>query len=139
VKALDRKLVRDLWQLRSQALTVALVVGSAFAGFAGSIATYESLVAAREAFYESARFAHVFVALKRAPRALEARLAEVPGIADVQTSVEFDATVDVPGLAEPVIGRMIGLPERDAMRLNRLVVKRGRAPDAGRSGEAVVS
>ena len=40
VKALDRKLLRDLWHLRSQVVTVALVVGSAVAGFAGSLATY---------------------------------------------------------------------------------------------------
>ena len=43
VKALDRKLLRDLWRQRSQVVTVALVVGSAFSGFAGSLATYHSL------------------------------------------------------------------------------------------------
>ena len=109
VKALDRKLVRDIWHLRSQVVTVALVVGSAFAGFTGSIATYESLVAAREAFYESARFAHVFADLKRAPRSLERRLGEIPGVSDAETTVVFDTTLDVPGVAEPLIGRMIGL------------------------------
>ena len=35
MKAIDRKLLRDLWQMRSQVLTVALVVASAFSGFAG--------------------------------------------------------------------------------------------------------
>ena len=139
MKALDRKLLRDLWHLKSQVATVALVVGSAFAGFAGSIATYESLVDARESFYEAAHFAQVFVDLKRAPRALERRLAEIPGVADVQATVAFDATLDVPDIAEPVIGRMIGLPARDGFRLNQLVIRRGRAPDPGRAGEAVVS
>ena len=45
VRAIDRKLLRDLWQMRSQVVTVALVVGSAFSGFAGSFATYYSLEA----------------------------------------------------------------------------------------------
>jgi len=53
VRAIDRKLLRDLWDMRSQVLTVALVVGAAFSGFAGSFATYYSLVSARESFYES--------------------------------------------------------------------------------------
>ena len=48
MKALDRKLLRDLWQMRSQVVTVALVVASAFSGFAGSLATYYSLEQARE-------------------------------------------------------------------------------------------
>jgi putative ABC transport system permease protein len=139
VKALDRKLLRDLWHLRSQVVTVALVVGSAFAGFAGSLATYESLVDARESFYGSARFAHVFADLKRAPRGLERRLAGIPGVSDAETTVVSDATLDIPGIAEPVIGRMIGLPAGERQRQNQLVIRQGRAPEPGRAGEAVVS
>ncbi len=139
MKALDRKLLRDLWHLRSQVVTVALVVGSAVAGFAGSLATYVSLVDARDSFYESARFADVFADLKRAPRAIERRLAEIPGVSDAEATVAFDATIDVAGVAEPVIGRMIGLPADGPSRLNRLVIRRGRAPEPGRAGEAVVS
>ena len=52
----------------------------------------------------------MFADLKRAPRALERRLAEIPGVADVEATVAFDATIDVAGVAEPMIGRMIGLP-----------------------------
>jgi putative ABC transport system permease protein len=139
VKALDRKLLRDVWHLRSQVVTVALVVGSAFAGFVGSIATYESLVAARDAFYDSARFAHVFADLKRAPSSLERRLGEIPGVSDAETTVVFDTTLDVPGVAEPLIGRMIGLPADGQARQNRLVIRQGRAPERGAGGEVVVS
>ena len=139
MRALNRKLLRDVWQLKSQVLTVALVVASAFSGFAGSVATYYSLVNARDAFYESARFGHVFSDIKRAPLAVERRILELPGVGDAETTVVFDATLDVPGVAEPVIGRMTGLPEATAPRLNRLVIRRGRAPEAGRAGEVVVS
>ena len=98
-----------------------------------------SLVDARDSFYESARFADVFADLKRAPRAIERRLAEIPGVSDAEATVAFDATIDVAGVAEPVIGRMIGLPADGPSRLNRLVIRRGRAPEPGRAGEAVVS
>jgi putative ABC transport system permease protein len=139
VKALDRKLLRDLWDLRSQVLTVALVVGAAFSGFAGSFATYYSLVSARESFYESARFADVFADVKRAPRTLLRPLLEIPGVSDAEATVVFDVTLDIPGVAEPVIGRLIGLPEDRAPQLNQLVIRRGRAPEPGRAGEVVVS
>ena len=139
MKAIDRKLLRDLWQMRSQVVTVALVVGSAFSGFAGSFATYYSLVEARASFYESAHFGDVFADVKRAPRALERRIVEIPGVGDAETTVNFDVTLDLPDVAEPVIGRMIGLPEDGASRLNRLVIRRGRAPEPGQSSEVVVS
>jgi len=139
VKAIDRKLLRDLWQMRSQVVTVALVVASAFSGFAGSLATYYSLEQAREQFYESARFGHVFADLKRAPREIERRIAGIPGVSEAETTVVFDVTLDVAGVAEPIVGRMIGLPESGARRLDRLVIRRGRAPERGAPGEVVVS
>ncbi len=139
MKAIDRKLLRDLWQMRSQVVTVALVVASAFSGFAGSIATYYSLDQARERFYESARFGNVFADIKRAPREIERSIAAIPGVSDAQTTVVFDVTLDVPGVAEPLVGRMIGLPEAGAQRLDKLVIRRGRAPERGAAGEVVVS
>ena len=99
MKAIDRKLLRDLWQMRSQVVTVALVVGSAFSGFAGSFATYYSLVEARASFYESAHFGDVFADVKRAPQALERRIVEIPGVGDAETTVNFDVTLDLPDVA----------------------------------------
>ena len=42
MKVIDRKLLPDVWLMRSQIVTIALVVGSAFAGFGGSLATYDT-------------------------------------------------------------------------------------------------
>jgi putative ABC transport system permease protein len=139
VKAIDRKLLRDLWQMRSQVVTVALVVASAFSGFAGSLATYYSLEQAREEFYETARFGQVFADIKRAPREIERRIAAIPGVSDAETTVVFDVTLDVAGVAEPIVGRMIGLPEAGARRLDQVVIRRGRAPERGGPAEVVVS
>jgi putative ABC transport system permease protein len=139
VKAIDRKLVRDLWQLKSQVVTVALVVASALSGFVGSFATYYSLVDAREAFYESARFGDAFSDIERAPREIERRILDISGVSDAETTVVFDVTLDVPSVAEPIVGRMIGFDEANPPRLNQLVIRRGRAPERGQVAEVVVS
>jgi putative ABC transport system permease protein len=139
VKAINRKLWRDLWQLRSQVFTVALVVASALSGFAGSFATYYSLVSARESFYQSARFGDVFADVKRAPRQLERHILEIAGVSDAETTVVFDATLEIPGVAEPIIGRLIGFDESAPPRLNQLVIRRGRAPENRQLAEVVVS
>ena len=135
VKAINRKLLRDLWHLRSQVVTVALVVGSAFSGFAGSLATYHSLINARDDFYASARFAHVFSDIKRAPLAVEPRIAGGPRrVGDAETPIVYDVTLDLPGVALPIVGRLVALPLPAETRLNRLVIRRGRAPEPGRGG-----
>ena len=115
------------------------MVGCAFSGFAGSLATYHSLTNARDDFYASSRFAHVFSDIKRAPLAVEPRILEVPGVGDAETTIVYDATLDLPGVALPVVGRLVALPLPAETRLNRLVIRRGRAPEPGAAGEVVVS
>ena len=87
MKALDRKLLRDLRLMWSQALTIALVVASGIGGFITSLSAVDSLALARDEFYADARFADLFAAVKRAPHALASTLAAQPGVAEVQTTV----------------------------------------------------
>ena len=53
MKALDRKVLRDLRLLWSQALTIALVVASGIGGFVGCLSAVDSLALARDRFYDS--------------------------------------------------------------------------------------
>lgn len=139
MKASDRKLLRDLWQLKSQVVTVAPVVASAYSGFTGSLATYASLVAARDDFYASARFGDAFADLKRAPRSIERALGDIPGVDDLRSTVVFDVTLDIPGVAEPVVGRLIGLPEHGDSAIDRVVIRQGRLPRDSEPTSVVVS
>ncbi|MCB2039426.1 MAG: ABC transporter permease, partial [Rhodoferax sp.] len=129
MKAVDRKLLRDLRLMWSQALTIALVVASGIGGFITSLSAVESLALARDRFYAQARFADVFASVKRAPNALEAVLRAVPGVADVQTTVEQIVRVEVDGLADPVIGQLIGIDPRVPSRMNQVTLRNGRSLD----------
>ncbi len=139
MRALDRKLFRDLSQMKGQALAIALVVASGIAMFVLALSAQHSLKRTLDAYYERYRFAHVFTQLKRAPRSLEGRLAEIPGVASVQTRVVFDVNLDVPDYAEPAIGHLISVPERGEPRLNNYHLRSGRAVEPGRDGEVLVS
>jgi putative ABC transport system permease protein len=142
MKALDRKVLRDLRLLWSQALTIALVVASGIGGFVATLSAVDSLARARDSFYAAGHFADVFATVKRAPDAMATRLAEVPGVIDVQTTVEAVARVSVPGTVDPVIGQLIGLDARRPQRLNQVLLRSGRWPDPGTRGgelEAVVN
>ncbi len=135
--ALDTKVWRELWRLRSQLIAICLVIACGAATFVMSLTTLDSLRGSLATYYERYRFAHVFGQLKRAPRLLEQRLATIPGVAQVQTRILSEVTVGVEGMEEPAVGRLLSLPAQGS-RLNRLYVRRGRLPEPGRS-EAVVS
>ena len=126
MKALDRKLLRDLRSLWSQALTIALVVASGIGGFITSLSAVDSLALARDDFYADAQFADLFATLKRAPDALAAQLAAQPGVAEVQTTVEQMVRVEIPGLPDPIIGQLIGMDARRPPSLNRVTLASGR-------------
>ncbi len=139
MRALDRKLLRDLWHIRGQAVAIAAVMASGVAIYVMATGTLGSLVATRDAFYERYRFADVFARLERAPELLASRLAAVDGVKRVETRIVKDVTLDVPGLDEPASARLISLPERGAPVLDVPAIARGRMPEPDRVDEALVN
>ena len=123
---LDRKLLRDLIALKSQALAVALVMACGLAMMVTTRSLILSLESTRDTYYREHRFADVFARLKRAPNAVREQLAAIPGVATVQTSIAIQVTLDVPGLPEPAVGLLNSLPERGEPVLNRPHVRAGR-------------
>ncbi|MEQ9124117.1 MAG: FtsX-like permease family protein [Alphaproteobacteria bacterium] len=138
IRALDRKLLRDLWRLRGQATAVALVVASGVALLVMSLSAVSSLRATKDAFYDRYGFADVFAAVKRAPERLGERIAAIPGVRAAETRIAAFATLDVADMAEPVIGQLVSLPERSGGGLNRLALRSGRLPDPARPDEVVL-
>ena len=125
---LDRKLLRDLRALKSQAFAVALVMACGLAMMIMTRSLILSLGTTRDSYYERYRFAQVFARLKRAPNALRDQLAAIPGVATVQTGIAIQVTLDVPGLVEPAVGLINSLPERGDAVLNRTYIRAGRLP-----------
>ncbi len=139
MKALDRKLFRDLVHFRGQLLAIALVVACGIATFVAMQSNYESLKLSQTSYYDQYRFAQVFAQLKRAPDSVMSQIQSIPGVAQVQTRVVADATLDVPSQAEPVTGRLISIPAQQALMLNDLYLRQGRYIEAGRRDEVLAS
>lgn len=139
MSVLDRKVLRDLWQMRGQALAIALVMACGVAAFVMSLSMLHALENTQERYYEDYQFPHIFVHLKRAPRTLLERLVTVPGVSQAQARIVEDVTLDMPALAEPAVGRLISLPEHGEARMNRLYLRRGRWLEPGRSEEVLAN
>jgi putative ABC transport system permease protein len=130
IRALWRKLLRDLWHTRSQALAISMVIAAGVAMFVAYFSTFDSLRLAQQTYYDRFRFADVFVLVKRAPLGIVDDLAALPGIARVTARVVFDVPMDVPGLLEPATARLISIPAREQPVLNEPFLRRGRRPEA---------
>jgi putative ABC transport system permease protein len=139
ISALDRKLLRDLYDMAGRALAICMVLASGIAAFVMALSTHASLELTRSTYYERCRFADVFTHLKRAPNSLTDRIAEIPGVAKVQTRIVVDVTLDIPHMTDPAVGRLLSIPDRGRPPLNDLYLREGRFPEPGRKGEALVS
>lgn len=139
LSVLDRKLLRDLWEMKGQVAAIAAVILAGVGMFVTYFSNFESLLRTRDGYYERARFADVFASAKRVPNSLEPRLAAIDGVEVAATRVVADVTLDVPGLAEPATGRLISLPERGLPPLNDVYVRRGRWVDSGHDDEVIAN
>jgi putative ABC transport system permease protein len=139
MKALDKKLWRDLWQMKGQALAIVLVIVSGISTFVMFISTMDSLNVTRDRFYRDYGFADVFASLKRAPEGLKERIREIPGVNLVETRVAADVKLDISGFNEPVTARLVSVPDNGAPLLNRLYLRRGRMIDPEKENEVIVS
>jgi putative ABC transport system permease protein len=139
VKALRRKLLRDLWGMKGQALAIAMVIVSGVATFVISLSTLDSLRETRAVFYRDNRFAEVFASLKRAPESLADAVRAIPGVDRVETRVTAAASLEVPGFPEPVRGLLISVPDTGEPALNALHLRQGRGVTAERDDEVVAS
>lgn len=137
--ALDRKLVRDLMRIWPQALAIALVLASGVATLILAIGAYRSLEETRRLYYAEHGFADVFATVTRAPRWVEARIQELPGVAVAEARIAKHAILDIAGMTEPATGLAQSLPDHKASALNRPYLRAGRLPEAGAAGEVMVN
>jgi len=137
--ALHHKLFRDLGRMAGQMTAITAVLACGIATYVTMRSSYDSLLFARSEYYSAYRFADVFAHVKRAPEALARSIAEIPGVAAVQTRIVTDVTLDVPGLEEPATARLVSIPARRVPLLNDLFLRQGRYIEADRRDEIVIS
>ena len=137
LSALNRKLLRDLLEMKGQALAIAMVVAAGVAMFVMYLSNFDSLRRTQQAYYERQRFGDVFASLKRAPLSLQDRIAAIPGVADTDARVVAMVTLDVRGLDDPASGLLISVAADRRPPVNDVFLRSGRWIDASRPDEVL--
>ncbi len=139
MNTLNKKLRRDIASIWMQIAAIALILACGIATFIMSLSTLQTLKLTQEQYYNIARFASVFVQVKRAPLDLVKQIRLIPGVSHVEPRVVVDVTLDIPGRLEPVTGRLISFNPISPPELNQIQLRAGRLLEASRSGEILAS
>ncbi len=139
MRTLHRKLLRDLWRMRLQALAIGLVIGSGIAVFIMMLGAMASLEATKDAYYAQSRFGQLFVHAERVPAAVGEALERIDGVIAAETRITGFATLTFADFPEAVTARLVSIPERGGPVLDRLVIRKGRSLAPGGRDEVLVS
>lgn len=136
MKILQKKLFRDLRDLRAQVSTLALLVICGVSVFVSSWSAYQSLQKAKENYYETFKFADIFVDFERAPSDIVDRLRNIPDVEQVEGRVVEDALIEIPNQTEPAVGQFVSWGKKSL--LNQIYLIEGHFPQEGSSVQVLV-
>ena len=139
MRAIHRKVFRELREMRGQAVAIALVIVAGVATFVSLTSIYQSVHGTLEQYYDEYRFADGFASVRRAPEAVGRQLRMVPGVNEVQTRVVASVNLEVRDFDEPVVGTIVSLPGGRQPELNRLFIREGRLLEPGREDEVLLN
>lgn len=139
MRAINRKLARDLGGFKGQVAAIATVIAAGVMTLIIAVTSLDSIRLSQERFYRDLRFADVFAELERAPERVAERIAAIAGINLVETRVVAPVRIEVPGFGEPVRGRLISVPDGRQPQVNALHVRQGSLPESGRNDQVAVS
>lgn len=138
MKAINKKLFRDFWNLKIQALSIALILIGGISILLSSWSSYQSLKKARDDFYLNYSFAHIFSEFKKAPKGIINDLREIPGVEKIDGRIVIEGIVNMTDLDEPAVAKIISIPTEGQPNLNKLYLRKGRLPVEGNIVEVVV-
>ena len=139
MRALERKMFRDLWAMRGQGLAIIFVILSGVAAYVSMTSMMDTLEKTLDTYYLEYRFADGFASVRRAPEHLKERLRMVPGVNHIETRVMAGVNLEIADFDEPVSGMIVSVPEGIQPALNRLFIREGRFIQAGREDEVLLN
>ena len=139
IGAFHKKLLRTMLLQWPQSLGVIMVVLCGIAAYICIYSAYLNLSLTRDTYYAQNRFADFEIMVDRAPETAVFKLEAIKGVRQVRKRIVEEVNVDVEGIDEPRIGRLISMPDRDTPVINDIVVLAGRYFAPGAQTETILS
>ncbi len=136
---LHKKLFRSLLRSWAESLAVIMVVLCGTASYICLHSCYLNLALTRDTYYAQNRLADFEIMLERAPANAIFKVEEIPGVRKARARMVKDVNVDIEGVEEPRVGRIISMPVPRRPVMNDVVVMEGRYFEPGVQDEVIVS
>lgn len=140
MSVLHRKVWRDLRGSLGVLLTVVAIIAVGAGSLVGLRGAQRVLIDSQHTYYRDYRFADFWIDVKKAPLPAVERIAALPGVGRVEARVVFDVILDLPGVSQPLSGRLLSVPA-DNLReaLNGICLVRGSWFSEDRPEEIIIS
>ncbi len=140
MRALDRKLMRDLRTSGGMLLAIASIIAAGVSCYVAMRSAFHNLGDAKSRYYSRCRMADFSIELKKVALSDLDLLESIPGVTEIRPRIQFLVTVDLERVSEPLNGMVLSLPEhRHAPILNDIVLKRGGYFTEHRDEEVIVN
>jgi len=139
VTTLDRKLLRDLRSSKGLLIAIASIITIGVMLFVYMRTTYYNLLLAKQEYAYEGRLADFWIDLKKVPLSAVESVGELPGVARLESRIQFFATVDLDCVEEPLNGLVISMPDERRQRLNDIRLTRGSYFSDDQAEEVIVN
>ncbi len=139
VRSLDRKLLRELRRSPGLLLAIASIITIGVMMFVYMRSTFYNLNTAKSHYYAQGRMADFWIDVKKAPLTELNALADLQGVVEIRSRIQFFATVDLPQVAKPLNGLVLSLPDRRRSLINDIHLVRGSYFTDRRDNEVIVN
>lgn len=139
MKTLDRKLLRDARGHLGMLLAVTSIIAVGVACLITMASSYFNLSEAKRLYYAQCRMADFSIDLKKAPLSALSVLSGMPEVAEIRPRIGEYVVVDLPGVAEPLSGLVLSLPDQRRPVLDDVVLRQGGYFTDRRDNEVIVN
>lgn len=139
MKSLDRKLLRDFHRSQGLLVAITLIISVGVMCYVTMQSAYHNLHDAKTRYYRQCRMADFWIEVKKVPTAELATLGRMTGVAQLDSRIQFYATVDIEGTIKPINGLVASLPDRRSLLINDIVLQQGDYFSDRRENEVILS
>jgi putative ABC transport system permease protein len=139
VKALDRKLLREVRSSGGLLVAIASIIAIGTSAYVALGSAYNNLSSAQREYYAECRMADFSLELKKVPLADLEPLGRLPGVVEIRPRIQFFASVDLEQVTEPLNGVVLSLPDRRKPVIDDIVLKQGGYFTDVRENEVIVN
>ncbi len=139
VSVLDKKLLREVRGQVTMLLAITSIIAVGSMCFVYMRASYHNLTLAKFRYYTQCRMADFWIEMKKAPLAELDRLEQIPGVTAIRPRIQFNATVDLERVPQPLNGMVLSLPDVREPVINDVVILSGGYFTDRRDNEVIVN